>query len=126
MLSLDKKLTVVLYNPERFEFDLDFILAASVIHDDITVLLTKNTKNYIDHHKVYAKQFSGLSEFGVNTIIGEGPLPSPVLHLVQNPDAFPSNFSKQPHMMNISNPNLINYDELVDLVVECGATQTWY
>jgi hypothetical protein len=107
MLSLDKKLSVFLYEPKRFEYDLDFILAASTIYDDLTVTLTQNMKNYINAHKIYSKQFSALPEFGVHTVLSEKP-PSPVLDIT------------------IADPNLINYDELVDLVEEFGATHTWY
>lgn len=107
MLSLDKKLSVFLYEPKRFEFDLDFILAASTIYDDLTVYITKNTHADISQHPIHAKQFLGLAEFGVHTVISETP-PPPVLEL------------------SFSDPNLINYDELVDLVVQSGATHTWY
>jgi len=92
------KFYIVLEEINKFKYDLDYILAASTLIDSLPVYLTPIYQDAILKHKIYSKQFLGLSEFGVEIILTDKLPPSPVMHVNNN-------------------PNLINYDELVDLVV---------
>ena len=99
MSYLAHKFYIVLEDFNNFEYDLDYILAASTLVDPLPVYLTPIYQELILKHKIYSKQFSGLHEFGVEIILVDELPPSPVIHVNNN-------------------PNLINYDELVDLVVK--------
>lgn len=97
MSSLDNHFYIVLDDPQHFEFDRDYILAASTLIDNLAVYLSPAYKETLQKHTIYSKQFLGLSEFGVQIIVTDKLPLSPVIH--------------------IHNPDLINYDELVDLSV---------
>ena len=97
MSYLDNSFYIVLDDPQQFEFDRDYILAASALIDNLPVYLTPAYKEILQKHTIYSKQFLGLSEFGIQIIVTDILPPSPVMH--------------------IHHPDLINYDELVDLAV---------
>ncbi len=97
MSSSAKNFYVVLENPTYFEFDRDYILAATTLIDQVDIYLTSEYQKTILNNMVYAKQWAGLKEFGVNIIITETLPPSPNHY--------------------IKNPALINFDELVDSIV---------
>ena len=69
MLFLDKKnpekLIFILDSPENSAFDLDMILAASTLYENIHVFITPD----YDQHNPLKKQFSALPEFGIPEIL---------------------------------------------------------
>lgn len=93
----DNHFYIVLDDPQKFEFDRDYMLAASALIDNLKVYLTPSYKNVLSQHEIYSKQFLGLNEFGIQLIVTDTLPPSSVIQ------------SDHPH--------LINYDELVDLAV---------
>ncbi|HEV2614774.1 MAG TPA: hypothetical protein VGV92_08730 [Gammaproteobacteria bacterium] len=97
MSYLDKSFNIVIEDAQYFEFDLDYILAASTLSDQVTVTLSHATHHHIKKNKMHAKQFLGLPEFGVKIMVVET-------------DKLPPS-----HIYHIKDPGLINYDELVDL-----------
>ena len=97
MSSSGKKFYIVLNDPKRFEFDRDYILAASTLIDSLNVYLTPACQKILLEDPIYAKQLNGLKEFDVNLVVTSTPPASPV--------------------QTITNPALINFDELVDLIV---------
>jgi len=97
MSSSDKKFYIVLDDPTLFEFDRDYILAASTLVDNLDVFMTPYCHDEILKNPLYAKQLSGLKEFDVNLIVTSTPPISPV--------------------QIITKPALINFDELVDFIV---------
>lgn len=97
MSSSAKKFYIVLEDPKRFEFDRDYILAASTLVDNVEVFMTPECHNEILKNSLYAKQLKGLKEYDVNLIVTPTLPASPV--------------------QTIPNPALINFDELVDFIV---------
>lgn len=97
MSSSAKSFYIVLESSTYFEFDRDYILAATTLIDPVTVYLTPETHQAILNNPLYAKQFAGLNACDVNFIITTSLPPSPV--------------------QTFLNPSLINYDELVDFIV---------